>query len=116
MGILTTILTIILVLTIFFLVILLKKDFKDLDQTRSRLQYIKSFGLFALVTGFLGQGVGLFQAFTVIQTAPDLSPAIMAGGLKVSMIAPMFGIFIFLISVLFWIGLDYLASHQKMDK
>ena len=112
MGILTAILFIILVIAVFNLFLVIKKDYKDLDELRRRLKYLKGFGLFGLVTGFLGQSVGLFSAFSAIEQAMDVSPAIMAGGLKVSMITPMYGMVIFLISYLLWILLDFLASRN----
>ena len=112
MGILTAVLAVILILAIFYAITIVRKDYKELSIIRSRLKYIKSLGLFAMVAGFLGQMIGLFSAFTAIQQAQDISPAIMVGGLKVSMIAPMYGILIFLLSYLVWIAVDYLASRQ----
>jgi len=112
MGILTGVLFIILVLAIVHLLIIVRKDFKNLDETRKRLKYLRSFGLLAFVIGILGQMIGLFSAFTAIEQAMDVSPAIMAGGLKVSMITPMYGMVIFVISYIFWLVIDYIASRQ----
>jgi hypothetical protein len=36
----------------------------------------------------------------------------MAGGLKVSMITPMYGVVIFLISYFLWVVIDFLASKK----
>ncbi len=113
MGILTVVLTAIVLMSVFFLYLIIRKDYKNLDLIRSRLKYIKGLGLFALVTGFLGQMIGLYIAFAYIEKAPDISPSIMAGGMKVSMIAPMYGMIIFLISYLLWIGTDLIASRNK---
>ncbi|MDF1570406.1 MAG: MotA/TolQ/ExbB proton channel family protein [Bacteroidales bacterium] len=113
MGILTGLLFIILVIAVFYLVIIVRKDYKNLEEARKRLRYIKSIGLFALVTGILGQMIGLFMAFTAIEQAMDVSPAIMAGGLKVSMIAPMYGMVIFLVSYLLWLIVDFIASGNN---
>lgn len=74
-----------------------KKEF-DLFQ----LSYILLFGSLAAVIGFLGQGIGLFQAMEAIHMAGDISPALMAGGFKVSLIAPIYGILIFILSLLLW--------------
>ncbi len=113
MGILTGILFIVLAIAVFNLILVLKKDYKDLDETRKRLRYMKSIGLFALVTGLLGQMIGLYMAFNAIEQAMDVSPAIMAGGLKVSMIVPMYGMVIFLISYLLYLVIDYIASRNS---
>lgn len=112
MGILTGILFIVLAIAVFNLILVLRKDYKDLDETRKRLRYLKSIGLFAFVTGILGQMIGLYSAFSAIEQAMDVSPAIMAGGLKVSMIVPMYGMVIFLISYLLYLVIDYIASRN----
>ena len=113
MGFLTGILAIILLIAIFNLILILKKDYKDIIQTRKRLKYIKSLGLFGLVSGILGQMIGLYAAFNAIEKAVDVSPAIMAGGLKVSMITPLYGMIIFLISYLLWLAIDFIASKNE---
>lgn len=70
-----------------------------LDKTRS-VNQIKSFGLLAAVTGIFGQLIGLFSAFEAIQEMGGVSPAMLAGGLKVSMITTMYGIVIYLIAII----------------
>jgi hypothetical protein len=62
-------------------------------------------GIFAAVFGIFGQCIGLFQAFMAIEEAGDISPAMIFGGLKVSMITTLYGLLIFLISFLIWFGL-----------
>jgi len=113
MGILTILLFIILAIAIYNLVIILRRDFKDINETRKKLKYIKSLGLFAFITGILGQLLGLFNALGAIEQAMDISPAIIAGGLKISMITPIYGILILLFSYIFWFILDYIASRRE---
>jgi len=60
----------------------------------------------------LGQLIGLFSAFSAIESAQDVSPAIIAGGLKISMITSLTGIFIYLLSIVLWFFLD-LWYHKK---
>lgn len=88
-----SILTIELGLVVFFAI----KGFVKNENTASR---VKSAGLLAVVTGILGQLIGLFQAFEAISQAGTVSPAILAGGLKVSMITTIYGIIIYLIAIL----------------
>ncbi len=102
MGILTIMLFIVLSLSFYFLYLISRKEYKDLEQTLKRLIFIKTTGILALVTGILGQLVGLFAAFTAIEMAKDVSPSILAGGLKVSLITTIYGMIIFLISYLLW--------------
>ena len=82
-----------------------KQNFKQ------QLRYVKSLGLFTMITGILGQLIGLFSAFTAIEAAGDVSPAMLAGGLKISMITSLTGIVIYLISIIIWFLLD--LFYQK---
>jgi biopolymer transport protein ExbB/TolQ len=55
-----------------------------------------------MITGILGQLIGLYSAFRAIEQAGDISPALVFGGIKVSMITTFYGIFIYLLSLLLW--------------
>lgn len=70
--------------------------------TKNGLGLILLFGSLAMVTGFLGQAIGLTAAFNAIEAAGDISPSLVAGGLKVSMIAPIYGTILFILSLIFW--------------
>jgi len=112
MAILTLLFFLIIVLAVFNLILILKNDYKELSSFRKKLKYIKTTGLLALIIGFLGQMLGLFDAFRTIEFAGDVSTAILAGGLKVSMITPIYGVFIYLISYILWISLDLVSSRK----
>lgn len=56
-------------------------------------------GLLALTTGTLGQVIGLYQMFEGIEMMNGVSPAMIAGGLKVSTITTLYGLLIYLISL-----------------
>ena len=75
-------------------------------------ELIKSFGWFAIVWGFLGQSIGLIGAFDAIQAAGDISPSIVAGGLKVALLSPAFGMFTFLFARIFMIVLILLRKEK----
>lgn len=74
----------------------------SLDKTLRKLKYGKSIGLFSLVIGILGQLIGLFSAFSFVAKAGGVSPQMMFGGLKVSMVTTLYGICIYLLSWLLW--------------
>ena len=59
-------------------------------------------GGFSAVWGIMAQGLGIWRALTAIQQAADVSPAIIIGGIKYSMISPLYGLMIFLISSVLW--------------
>lgn len=85
----------------------------------SSLYYIRFFGMLALVTGILGQLIGLYEAMKHIAAQGDISQAALAGGFKVSSICTLYGFIVFLIAHLIWFALDlkyknsYVAEGYK---
>jgi biopolymer transport protein ExbB len=59
----------------------------------------------------MGTVIGMIGAFDNIQTAGDISPAIVAGGIKVALITTVFGLIVAIILQVFY---NYLVS--KIDK
>lgn len=57
--------------------------------------------------GFLGTVIGMVMAFDDIQAAGDISPTIVAGGMKVALITTIFGIIVALILQVFY---NYILS------
>lgn len=107
MGTITVILIVMIAWAIFhFLPVLINKE-TDLKKSLSRLKYIKTIGTFGMVSGFLGQLIGLYQVFDFLEKYGDLSQSLIGGGLKVSLIPSIYGILIFLLSLLFWMVFDY---------
>jgi biopolymer transport protein ExbB/TolQ len=72
---------------------LLKKD----KQLKAK-DLLGSVGLFALVFGFLGQVIGLIGAFDAIESLGDVSPGVLAAGLKLSFLSTGFGALVFLVA------------------
>jgi len=92
---------------------LFKGDMDDKATAARKLAYIKSVGLFALIIGILGQLIGLFSAFEAIESMNvDVSPSLLAGGFKVSMITTLYGMVIYAISILIWFGLSVVLKRQ----
>jgi biopolymer transport protein ExbB len=52
--------------------------------------------------GFIGTVVGMVMAFDQIQQAGDISPTVVAGGMKVALITTIFGIVAALILQIFY--------------
>lgn len=67
--------------------------------------------------GFLGTVIGMVMAFDQIQTAGDISPTIVAAGMKVSLITTIFGIIVALILQIFYnyilSKIDHLTSQME---
>lgn len=112
MGILTVVLIIMVAWTIYHVLPLLLNKEINLSQTASKFKHIKTIGTFALVTGILGQLIGLYGAFDAIEQAGDISQDILAGGLKVSTITTIYGILIFLFSLILWLICDNVLSAK----
>lgn len=66
---------------------------------------IRQIGLFSFFFGLLGQILGLSSGLGAIEAAGDISPGILAGGLKVSFYPTTYGLLILLIALVmnFWV-------------
>ena len=74
----------------------------ELFWLKKKVNLVLFLGSFAFLIGLLGQIIGLFDAFQGIEEAGDISMALIAGGLRVSFIAPIYGFVLFMISLLVW--------------
>ena len=61
--------------------------------------WVREIGLLALLTGIFYQILGMFQAFNVLHIAGDISPSLLAGGLKVSFISLIYALLIYAASL-----------------
>lgn len=113
MGILTAVLIIMIAWAIYhFLPVLTGKEI-NFSITKSKLKHIKTIGTFALITGILGQLIGLYQAFGIVEKMGNVSQSLLAGGLKVSTIPTLYGIFIFILSLILWLIFDYIVTKKS---
>ena len=60
--------------------------------------------------GFLGTVIGMVMAFDTIEKAGDISPTVVAGGMKVALITTIFGIIVALILQVFY---NYILSKVE---
>lgn len=92
-----------LLLLLIAIIILFVKGLKD--NSEETLKLIKELGLFAFVFGVLGFIIGMLGALEAISQSADISSQVLAGGFKVGLLSPTFGLVIFLIGKLFSIVL-----------
>lgn len=71
------------------------------------LVWISLFISLAPMLGFLGTVVGMIQAFEKIEAAGDLSPSIVAGGIKVALLTTVFGLIVAMVLQVFY---NYIVS------
>ena len=72
------------------------------------LSWISLFIALAPSLGFLGTVIGMVQAFDAIQAAGDISPNIVAGGMKVALITTVAGLIVAMILQVFY---NYILSR-----
>ena len=60
--------------------------------------------------GFMGTVIGMIGAFDAIEAAGDISPSLVAGGIKVALLTTVFGLIVAIILQIFY---NYLVS--KID-
>lgn len=113
MSILSLLLLSMLAWAIYHFVLAVSKHKASFEREKHQLKHVKSIGLFAMITGILGQLIGLYTAFSAIEKAGDISPSLLAGGFKISMITTLYGMIIFLLSLLIWFLMDSYLNKQK---
>ena len=69
----------------------------QMARLESNMVWISLFIAIAPSLGFLGTVVGMVQAFDDIEKAGDISPTVVAGGMKVALITTIFGLIVALI-------------------
>lgn len=79
-------------------------------QMESGLSWIGLFIALSPMLGFMGTVVGMIDAFDQIQAAGDISPALVAGGIKVALLTTLLGLISAVILQLFY---NYIVS--KID-
>jgi len=82
----------------------------QMSQMESGLSWIQLFIAVAPMLGFLGTVIGMIAAFDAIQVAGDISPSVVAGGMKVALITTVGGLVVAIILQIFY---NYLVS--KID-
>ena len=74
----------------------------QMARLESNLTWISLFIAIAPSFGFLGTVVGMVQAFDAIEVAGDISPTVVAGGMKVALITTIFGLIVAIILQIFY--------------
>lgn len=82
----------------------------QMGQMESGLTWISLFIAIAPMLGFMGTVVGMIGAFDAIQAAGDISPTLVAGGIKVALLTTLAGLIAAVVLQLFY---NYILS--KID-
>jgi len=76
-----------------------------LNKAALDLKTLLILGVSALSVGVVGQLMGIYAALGAIIVATDISPAIVLEGFRIASISSLFGMAIFLITLVVWFGL-----------
>ncbi|MBR1850359.1 MAG: MotA/TolQ/ExbB proton channel family protein [Bacteroidales bacterium] len=74
----------------------------QMARLESNMTWISLFIALAPSFGFLGTVVGMVQAFDDIEVAGDISPTVVAGGMKVALLTTIFGLIVAIILQIFY--------------
>ena len=84
-----------LLLSIYFMLKSFLTIKANKETSKRMLKHIGDSGTLGLALGVLGAFIGLITAFDVIEATGGAAPSIIAGGLKVAILSPIFGLFTF---------------------
>jgi len=116
MSVLFIILLSVIVLSVIGFMQAYARPIPNLTRMTNIVLTIRFLGGFAAVWGILGQGIGIYEACIAIQEVQDVSPALLAGGFRVSMITALYGLIIFLVSRIFWYVLKSRLNTLSLKK
>ena len=74
----------------------------QMSRLEANLTWIALFIALAPSFGFLGTVIGMVQAFDDIEKAGDISPTVVAGGMKVALLTTVFGLIVAIILQIFY--------------
>ena len=82
-----------------------------MGRLESNLVWVGLFIALAPMLGFLGYGNWYGSSFDAIEVAGDISPTVVAGGMKVALLTTVFGLIVAIILQVFY---NYLVSKLKV--
>ncbi len=75
------------------------RDYRKLEKFNATILFIGGFGL---LLSLFYRTMGMYSAFSALEVTSDISPTLVAGGLKASLVAPLYSLFLFLVASLIW--------------
>ena len=89
-----------LLISIYFIVKSLLNIKTNVDISKKMLKHISDSAVLGLALGVFSAFLGLIAAFDVLEASGQAEPSVIAGGLKVALLSPLFGLFTFSVSKL----------------
>ena len=101
----------VITLTVIAIKSIRKSNYKKLEKLNTTILFIGGFGL---LFSLFYRTMGLYNAFSVLETTSDISPTLVAGGLKASLVAPLYSLFLFLVTGIIWFTFRLKIIDKKL--
>lgn len=85
------------------------------ERSPRRRRLLVQLGLFGFVLGLLGHALSLYEMMQAIERMDGVTPARVAGGLRVSIIVPIFGLLVLASAALLTLLLAWMARWRKPE-
>jgi len=108
-----TLILLLFILMLILVVITALKLKKSGIQFKKYLSLINQVGLLALVIGLFGQLLGLIQVFDAFESLGNINSSLFAGGIKLTLLPPVFGGFTFLLARIAILILSWIRSEER---
>jgi len=103
-------------IALIFILALFIKGLMDKGENKKTSDLIASVAWFAVAWGFMGRTFGLIKAFDMVEAQGELTPGLLADGLKMALVDPLFGIFVFIVARLAIITLIAVRKQEKTEQ
>lgn len=86
-------------------------DYRKLEKLNTTILFVGAFGL---LLSLFYRTLGMYNAFSVLEITSDISPTLVAGGMKASLVAPLYSLFLFLVTGIIWFIFRLKIIDQKL--
>ena len=105
--------TVVILACLLIVVVLFIAAFIKKENSEKAMSLMKHVAWFAVAWGFMGRTFGLIHAFDAVAAHGELTPSLLADGLKMALVDPLFGIFVFIVARL---GMIIIVASEKKTK
>lgn len=85
------------------------------ENSQRKIGLLKEVGLFAFIIGILASAIDLTGALQAIEMAGDVSPSLLAAGLRITMVTPVYGLIIYVLSLLIFLALSAKVNKETAE-
>ena len=93
--------TVVIFICLLAIIALFGVDFIKRNTSEKMILLMKHIGWFAVAWGFLGRTFRLIHAFDAVAAHGELTPSLLADGLKMALVDPLMGILAFALARIF---------------